>query len=119
VPEITVVAVLVMFGVGLAVGVGVEVEVGRKVGVRLGIGVAEGVKARSRVTCASTVAATSVRTGFKSTVGMLVGAGEPQAAKNSMLRNTPIAPIVFKVCAIWLFLCCCGNLRLSVRIYLY
>jgi hypothetical protein len=92
---------------GVALGAWVGVAAGGRVG--LGNGVIEGVKARTWVTWASTVEATSVRRGFRSGVGVLVGVAVPQAANPSRLRNTAITPRVFKVCAIWLFLCWCGR----------
>jgi hypothetical protein len=52
--------------------------------------VAEGVRARTWVTCASTVAATSVRMGLRSRVGVLVGAGEPQAARQAQRLATDL-----------------------------
>ena len=77
---------------------GVEVFV--MVAVGLGKGVVEGVRDRSRETCASTVAATSVRKGFKSRVGVLVGAGVLQPDNQSRLSNTPITSNVLILCAI-------------------
>jgi hypothetical protein len=101
--------VSVAVGLGEALATVVDVAVGGVVAVRLGRGVAEGVRPRAWVTCANTVAATSVRKGSKLGVGVLVGAGEPQAANQSRLRNTPNMPRVFSVCAIWLFLYRCGH----------
>ena len=75
-------------GVGLADGPGVRV--GRLVAVGLGKGVTEGVRASSWVTCTSTVAAISVRRGFKSMVGVLVRTAGLQAANHNRLNNIPI-----------------------------
>lgn len=97
--------VTVSLGAGLAVGLGVEV--GRFVAVGLERGVTEGVKASAWVTCASTVPATSVRKGFRSRVGVLVGTVGLQAANHSRLNNTPITLRVLFLCAIGLFLCRC------------
>jgi hypothetical protein len=77
------------------------------VAVGLERGVTEGVKASARATCASTVAATSVRIGFKSRVGVLVGTVGLQAASHTILNNTPITLRVPFLCAIGLFLCKC------------
>jgi hypothetical protein len=113
--------------VSVAVGMGdalaavankVDVEVGGGVAVRLGRGVAEGVSPSAWVTCASTVAATSVRKGSRLGVGVLVGAGEPQAANQSRLRNIPIIPRVFNVCAISLILYRCGHNTARLGIFL-
>ena len=83
------------------------VEVGRFVAVGLGRGVTVGVKASTWVTCAITVAATSVRMGFRSRVGVLVGTVGLQATNHSRLNNTPIPLKVLFLCAIGLFLCSC------------
>ncbi len=94
-----------MVGDGLAVGPGVEV--GRLVAVALGRGVTEGVKARAWLTWASTVAATSVRKGFRSRVGVMVIVVGRQAANHSRLNNTPVTQRDLFLCAIGLFLCMC------------
>jgi hypothetical protein len=90
----------VAFGLGDALASWVGVGGIGMVTVGLGIGVVEGVRDRSWDTCANTVAATSVRKGFKSRVGVLVGAEELQADNQSRLRNTPITSVVFIVCTI-------------------
>jgi hypothetical protein len=100
VPVTGVPLVMVACGLGEALASWVGVEVNMRVAVRLGEGVAEGVKARSRVTWANTVAATSVRRGFKSRVGVLVGVEVPQAVKPSRLRITAIATSIFNGCVI-------------------
>lgn len=97
--------VAVALGDGLTVRLGVEV--GRFMAVGLERGVTEGVNARAWVTCASTVAATSVRKGFRSRVGVLVGTVGLQAANHSRLNDTPITLRVLFLCAIGLFLCKC------------
>ena len=71
-----------------------------RVAVGLGFGVAEGVRARTWVTCASTVEATSVRKGFKSMVGVLVGVDELQADRRSRHKHIPSIAIFFFVRAI-------------------
>ena len=90
----------VAFGLGDALASWAGVEVIVVVAVGLGIGVVEGVRDRAWDTCASTVAATSVRKGFKSRVGVLVGTEVLQADNQSRLRNTPITTTVFIVCTI-------------------
>jgi len=89
-----------MLGLGDMLASRVGVEEFAIVAVGLGVGVDEGGRDRVWDTCASTVAATSVRTGFKSRVGVLVGAEVVQADNQSRLRNTPNKPIVFVVCII-------------------
>jgi hypothetical protein len=77
------------------------------VAVGVGIGVMGGVRASAWVTCASTVAATSVRRGFWSKVGVLVGVEGLQAANHSRTNNTPITLRDLFLCAIRLFLYRC------------
>jgi hypothetical protein len=86
----------VRVGVGWA-GVGLAGS-GVSVGQRHSVGA--GVRARFRVTCASTVEATSVRKGFISTVGELVGVEVPQADRKNKTSPTPMTAIVFFVCDI-------------------
>jgi len=97
--------VTVSLGGGLVVRLGVKV--GRFVAVRLERGVTEGVKASARVTCASTVAATSVRKGFRSRVGVMVGTVGLQAANHNRLNKTTITLRVLFLYAIGLFLYRC------------
>jgi hypothetical protein len=96
--------ITVALGDGLTARV---VEVGKFVAVGLERGATEGVKASARVTCASTVAATSVRMGFRSKVGVLVGTVGLQAADHSRLNNIPNTLRVLFVCATCLFLSRC------------
>jgi len=79
---------VVALGDGLFVSVGVEV--GMFVAEGFGKGVTEGVKASTWVTCDSTVAAISVRKGFRSRVGVLVVSAGLQAAIHKRFNNTPI-----------------------------
>jgi hypothetical protein len=102
-------------GSGLAVWLGARV--GRLVAVGLGRGVAEGVEARSWVTCAKTVPATCVRKGFRSRVGVLVGAAGLQPTDHSRLNITPIKGRVLFMWAIGLFLCRCRQKAASLGFF--
>ena len=83
----------------------VGVKVGRLVAVRVASGVTEGVRASACVTCANTVAAISVRMGFRSRVAVLAGTVGLQAADHSRLKHTPIRLRVLFLCVIGFFLC--------------
>jgi len=101
-PGVPVIRAAVALAVGVADRAGVEV--GGVVAVGLGRGVMEGVRRIAWVTSAHTVAATSVRRGFRSGVGVLVGVCDEQAVTHSRLNNTPVRTMAFIKCAIWFIL---------------
>ena len=91
------VAVVVRFVVLSTVGiVGTDVEVGASVGEGLGTGVSVGMAEIVCETWTKIVAATSVRIGFKSRVGVLAGARILQADNMGKHRNNP-SNIIFWV----------------------
>jgi hypothetical protein len=82
----------------------VGVALGCSVAVGDGMEVAEGARAAAWVTWASTVAATCVRKGSRSMVGVADGVGEPQATHQ---REHIINPMILKAffeCVICAFL---------------
>jgi len=121
---------------GDALGVASVVAEGWRVAVGLGGAiVAEGVWAIWWATWASTVAATSVRMGFKSWVGALVGATGLHAASNARLTSHPMMDNLLLCDVIVLFLYrdgvdrgrppdylvlfCVGRKELSIDRYFY
>jgi len=92
-------------GLGEALAAWVGVEGTEVVAAKLGMEVAVGARESVWVTCAHTVAATSVRKGSRSRVGVLVGVEVLQAAMLIKHRHTPIRLAVLIVWVIWLFLC--------------
>jgi hypothetical protein len=87
----------------IAACVGVEVDASVSIG--LGIGVAVGTVTLVCDTCTNIVAATSVRMGFKSRVGVgvgvLLGDKIPQADNKGRHRANPNAVIFLFLFAIW------------------